>query len=40
MVATLMATNAKLTLQLEASQDFIKNLKEDIAQLNLNTKPA
>jgi hypothetical protein len=29
-VATLTATNAKLTLQLETSQAYVKNLKDDI----------
>jgi hypothetical protein len=40
MVATLTATNAKLTLQLETSQAYVKKLKEDIAQLKLNIKPS
>jgi hypothetical protein len=39
-VATLTATNAKLTLQLETSQAYIQNLKEDIAKLKLKIKPA
>jgi hypothetical protein len=39
-VATLTATNAKLTLQLETSQDSVQNLKEDIAQLKLKIKTA
>jgi actin-related protein len=39
-VATLTATNAKLTLQLETSQVYVQNLKEDIAQLKLKIKPA
>jgi hypothetical protein len=39
-VATLTAINAKLTLQLDMSQAYIKKLKEDIAQLKLKIKPA
>jgi hypothetical protein len=39
-VATLTATNAKLTFKLETSQAYIKKLKEGIVQLNLNIKPA
>jgi hypothetical protein len=39
-VATLTANNAKLTFQLETSQDYVQHLKEDIAQLKLNIKPA
>jgi hypothetical protein len=39
-VATLIATNAKLTLQLETSQAYGKKLKEDIFQLELKIKPA
>jgi hypothetical protein len=39
-VATLTATNAKLTLQLRTSQAYVKNLKEDIVQLKLNIKPS
>jgi hypothetical protein len=39
MVATLTVTNAKLTLQLETSQAYIKKLKEDIVQLQLKIKP-
>jgi hypothetical protein len=39
-VATLTATTAKLTLQLETSQAYIQKLKEDIVQLKLNIKPA
>jgi hypothetical protein len=40
MVTTLTATNAKLTLQLETSQSYVKKLKEDIVQLKLKIKPA
>jgi hypothetical protein len=40
MVAALMATNAKLTLQLETSQAYVKKLKEDIVQLKLKMKPS
>jgi hypothetical protein len=39
MVATLTA-NAKLTLQLETFQAYVKKLKEDIVQLKLKIKPA
>jgi hypothetical protein len=39
-VVTLTDTNAKLTLQLETSQTYIQKLKEEIAQLKLNIKPA
>jgi hypothetical protein len=39
-MATIKATNAKLTLQLETSQAYVKRLKEDIAQLKLKIKPA
>jgi hypothetical protein len=39
-VATLTATNAKLTLQLETSQAYVKKLKEYIVQLKLKIKPA
>jgi hypothetical protein len=39
-VATLTATNAKLTLQLETSQAYAQKLKEYIAQLKLKIKPA
>jgi hypothetical protein len=38
-VATLTATNVKLTLQLETSQAYVKKLKEYIVQLKLNIKP-
>jgi hypothetical protein len=38
-VATLTATNDKLTLQLENSQAYVQKLKEDIVQLKLNIKP-
>jgi hypothetical protein len=38
--STLAATNAKLTLQLETCQAYVKKLKEDIVQLKLNIKPA
>jgi hypothetical protein len=38
-VATMTATNAKLTLKLETSQAYVQKLKEDIVQLNLNIKP-
>jgi hypothetical protein len=37
-VATITATNTKLTLQLEASQAYVKKLKEDIAGLKLKIK--
>jgi predicted 2-oxoglutarate/Fe(II)-dependent dioxygenase YbiX len=37
-VATLNATNAKLTLQLKTSQAYIQKLKEDILQLKLKIK--
>jgi hypothetical protein len=39
-VATLTATNAKLTLQIGTYQAYFKKLKEDIMQLNVNIKPA
>jgi hypothetical protein len=39
-VATLTATNAKLTLKLETSQAYVQKLKEDIAKLELKIKPA
>jgi hypothetical protein len=39
-VATLTATNSKLTLQLETSQAYVKNPKEYIVQFKLNIKPA
>jgi hypothetical protein len=39
-VATLAAINTKLTLQLKASQAYVKKLKEDIAELKLKIKPA
>jgi hypothetical protein len=39
-VATLTATNAKLTLQLETSQAYVMKLKKDIVQLKLKIKPA
>jgi hypothetical protein len=39
-VATLTATNAKLTLQLETYQAYVQKLKEDIVQLKLKIKPA
>jgi hypothetical protein len=38
MVATMTATNAKLTLQLEKFQAYVKNLKEDLVQLKLKIK--
>jgi hypothetical protein len=38
-VATLTATNAKLTLQLEMSQAYVKKIKEYIVQLELKIKP-
>jgi cell division protein FtsB len=37
-VATLNATNAKLTLQLETLQAHVQKLKEDIAQVKLKIK--
>jgi hypothetical protein len=40
MVATLTATNTKLTLQLETYQSYVKKLKEDIVKLKLKIKPA
>jgi hypothetical protein len=40
MVATLTATNAKLTLQLEIFQAYVQKIKEDIVQLKLKLKPA
>jgi hypothetical protein len=39
-VATLTDTNARLTLQLETSQAYVKNPKEDIVQLKIKIKPA
>jgi hypothetical protein len=39
-VAIFTATNAKLTLQLETLQAYVQKLKEDIAQLKINLKPA
>jgi hypothetical protein len=39
-VMTLTATNSKLTMQLEASQAYIKKLNEEIADLNVKMKPA
>jgi hypothetical protein len=39
-VATLTATNAKLTLQLETWQAYVQKLEEDIAQLKLTIQPA
>jgi hypothetical protein len=39
-VATLTATNAKLASQLEASQAYIKTLKDEILALKANVKPA
>jgi predicted RNase H-like nuclease (RuvC/YqgF family) len=39
-VATLTATNAKLATQLEAAQAQIAQLKDDIATLKNNIKPA
>jgi methylthioribose-1-phosphate isomerase len=39
-VATLTATNAKLTLQLKTSQAYVKKLKEVIAQLKPKMKTA
>jgi hypothetical protein len=38
-VAILTATNAKLILQLETSQAYVQNLKEDISQLKIKLKP-
>jgi hypothetical protein len=38
-LATLTATNAKLTLQLETSQAYVKKIKEDIVQVKLKIKP-
>jgi hypothetical protein len=40
MVATLTDTNTKFTSQLKVSQAYVKKLKEDIAQLKLNIRPA
>jgi hypothetical protein len=39
-VAILTATTAKLASQLENSQAYIKNLKEDIVELKAKIKPA
>jgi hypothetical protein len=39
-VATLTATNAKLAMQLEAAQAFVKTIKEEIVVLNANIKLA
>jgi hypothetical protein len=39
MVANLMATDVKLTLQLDTSQGYVKKLKEDIAQLEFKNIP-
>jgi hypothetical protein len=39
-VATITASNAKLTTHLEASQAYIKKLKYNIADLNMKIKPA
>jgi hypothetical protein len=39
-VATLTATNAKLTLHLETWQAYVQKLEEDIAQLKLTIQPA
>jgi hypothetical protein len=39
-VATLTVINAKLTLQLEMFQAYVRKLKEDIVQLKLKIKPA
>jgi hypothetical protein len=39
-VATLTATNTKLTLQLETSQAYVQKLKEYIGKLKLKIKPA
>jgi hypothetical protein len=38
-VAMLTATNSKLAIQLEASQAYIKKLKEEIVDLKANMKP-
>jgi hypothetical protein len=35
-----MSTNAKLTSQLEASQAYVKKLKDNTAELKLKMKPA
>jgi hypothetical protein len=40
MIATLTATNAKLASQLEASQDYIKTLNDEILALKEKIKPA
>jgi hypothetical protein len=39
-VATLTATNAKLTKQLEEAQSYIKKLNQDIIDIKANDKPA
>jgi hypothetical protein len=39
-VATLTVTNSRLTTQLEASQAYIKKLKEEITNLKVKMKPA
>jgi hypothetical protein len=39
-VATLAATNANISAQLETSQAYIKNLKEDIVDIKVKMKPA
>jgi predicted RNase H-like nuclease (RuvC/YqgF family) len=39
-MATLTATNYKLASQLEASQAYIKNLKEEIAEFKAKMKTA
>jgi predicted RNase H-like nuclease (RuvC/YqgF family) len=38
-VTTLTVTNTKLATQLEASQEYIKKLKEEIAELKEKMKP-
>jgi hypothetical protein len=38
-VATLIATNAKLAIQLEAAQAYIKTLKEEVIVLKAKIKP-
>jgi hypothetical protein len=38
-VVTLTVTNSKLTVQLEEAQAYIKNLKQDIVNLNSNINP-
>jgi hypothetical protein len=39
-VATLTTINAKLPAQLEASQAYVKKLKDDISDLKMKIKPA